>query len=365
MVAPPLRRAPAILPVRRLRADRGNAQQSEQVFPRLFERGVGVTQHGFDSVGGRCGHEEASRCKDATVPRGWYEANNNSWGSLPGQAHAAPARVRDARCSRLSRVAYGAGHAPNEAAPSMPRTIPAAARRRSRRPAWCARSAGGQRPARQTDWPRRARSTMRRLQPKMPLHLRWQRDSPIRMRPAWVIGRTRTRTRVSLSRRTATTTTQGRPACLGAALPGRVAPEKRVADDQPGERRPRQGHTLSPGFPTNCSDARGGIGLQHLLDLAVRHGIQPKNTAIEFLQPLVSGRREDDDRRLACIGSPPPVRRVPRPCSVRNSSARGRGYGGHGRHPYNGQEVTEHMVGAAAASMPCARTWCRLSRTRG
>jgi hypothetical protein len=51
LVAPPFRRAPAILLVRRLCTDRRDAQQREQVFPGLVERSLGVAEHGVDGFG--------------------------------------------------------------------------------------------------------------------------------------------------------------------------------------------------------------------------------------------------------------------------------------------------------------------------
>ena len=52
----------AVLPMVRLRADRGNAQQVEQSAARGIERGIGVAQHGGDCVGG--GH--------AASPGSWW-----------------------------------------------------------------------------------------------------------------------------------------------------------------------------------------------------------------------------------------------------------------------------------------------------
>ena len=51
LVAHPFGGAPAVLPVVRLRADRGNAQQIEQPATRCVERFIGVLQYRGNRVG--------------------------------------------------------------------------------------------------------------------------------------------------------------------------------------------------------------------------------------------------------------------------------------------------------------------------
>lgn len=38
----------------------------------------------------------------------------------------------------------------------------------------------------------------------------------------------------------------------------------------------------------------GDLGLQHLLDISVRHLIQPQHTTIKFFQSLILGNRENE-----------------------------------------------------------------------
>ena len=72
--------------VRRLRADRGDAQQLEQVVPGLVERGVGVAEDGFNGVGRRCGHSgspggESIDCHGDVAGQigGWFRLWGGAW----------------------------------------------------------------------------------------------------------------------------------------------------------------------------------------------------------------------------------------------------------------------------------------------
>jgi len=229
------------------------------------------------------------------------EANDNSRGDI--QACPTPARPGCGATLRASmpRVAYGAGHAPNEAASSMPRTIPAAARRRSRRLAWCARSAGGQRPARQTHWLRRARSTTRRRpaqdaaspsvaglppDPDAAAHERWARRGPGRGgRPPAAPQPPRRRDGPCV------------PRC-GPAAPLRSGETRSGRPSR--ERRPRKGHRLSPECPPNCSDARAGSRPAAL----PRSRCPACHPASERGDRVLSGRSYSDAARMTTAGLP-------------------------------------------------------------